>query len=146
MASLFVPRPLPAGASFGLLLARVSTGVALGLHGIPKLENLTTWDQGGTGFPAAVVALGAIAEGVFGWCLAAGFLTPLASLMCTGVMAVAVWFHVSKGDVFVSADGKAAAWEIAGIYCAVSFMTLLAGPGGLSVDKLLFGRKRGDSR
>ncbi|MCC6783733.1 MAG: DoxX family protein [Planctomycetes bacterium] len=137
MARFLVPRSHPASVSFGIFLARVVTGAALGIHGLPKLQNLTTWGEG-MGFPAALLPVGAIAEGVFGWLLAIGFLSPFAALMCAGVMAGAVWFHVGQGHAFAATAPNQAAFELAAVYCSVSLLVLFAGPGSLSVDKFVF--------
>jgi putative oxidoreductase len=143
MARLFVPRSVPAPVSFGLLLVRVVTGVALGLHGASKLGNLTGWMPESAGFPPALLPVAAIAEGIGGWLLAAGFLTPIAALGAVGVMAGAVYFHVNQGHAFVASAAGQPSFELAASFLAGSVLVLLAGPGQMSIDAFAF-RRRGE--
>lgn len=121
--------------STSLLIVRVVFGVAMAIHGWPKFQNLTTWMGPDAPVPAVLIALAAIAEFLGGLFIALGALTSIASfgMMCT--MLVAAAFHISKGDPWISAGG--AAWELAGIYLALSIMFLLTGPGRFSVDALI---------
>ncbi len=137
MAKLFVPRALPASASLGIFLLRVTAGVALFLYGLPKLQNLTTWGQG-MGFPDALLPVAAIAECIGGGLLAVGFLSPVAALGCAGVMGGAVWFHVTNGHPFVPSGADSKSWSLAAIYLAVAVTVLLTGPGRISVDAVAF--------
>ncbi len=118
-----------------LLIVRVVFGVAMAMHGWPKFQNMTTWMGPDAPVPAILVALAAIAEFLGGIAIVLGALTPVASfgMMCT--MLVAAGFHISKGDPWISKGG--AAWEMAGIYLALSIMFLLVGPGRFSVDALV---------
>ncbi|MGE0144918.1 MAG: DoxX family protein [Planctomycetota bacterium] len=141
MSRLFVPRSVPAPVSFGLLLVRVVTVVALGLHGAGKLGNLTGWMPESAGFPPALLPVAAIAEGIGGWLLAAGFLTPIAALGAVGVMAGAVWHHVNQGHPFVPGAQGGPSFELAASFLAGSVLVLLAGPGGISVDAVAFKRR-----
>jgi putative oxidoreductase len=47
--------------------------------------------------------------------------------------------HVPKGDPFVGQGG--ASWELAAVYLACGILFLLLGPGRISLDALLFGRR-----
>jgi putative oxidoreductase len=76
-----------------------------------------------------------------GIALIVGFLTPLAAFLIAGTMVVALAkVHLPKGDPFVSSGG--ASFEPAAGYLAQMIMFLLVGPGMLSVDALLFSKKK----
>lgn len=138
MANPLIPRATTASTSLALLLLRVTTGVALGLHGVGKLSNLTGWDQGTSGMPAALLPLAAISEGIGGWLLALGFLTPIAAFGALCTMGGAVWFHANRGDVFAATGPNMVAWELPASFLAASFAILVLGAGSLSVDKVVF--------
>lgn len=126
--------------SISLLIVRLVFGVAMAIHGWPKFQNLTTWMGPDAPVPAILIALAAIAEFLGGIAIALGALTSIASfgVMCT--MIVAAGFHISKGDPWISQGG--AAWELAGIYLALSILFLLVGAGRYSVDGLLTWKMR----
>lgn len=126
--------------STSLLIVRVVFGVAMAIHGWPKFQNLTTWMGPDAPVPAVLIALAAIAEFLGGIAIALGALTSLASFGMACTMVVACAFHISKGDPWISTGG--AAWEIAGIYLALSIMFLLVGPGRFSVDAVLMKKIR----
>jgi putative oxidoreductase len=124
--------------ALGLLVLRVVAGAAFILHGWPKIQQPFNWM--GDAFPGWLQALAALAEfgGGVAWIL--GFLTPLASLGILCNMATAVHLHaVVKGDPFV---GKGASYELALVYLCLSVLFLLAGPGNLSLDRIVFGKSK----
>ena len=121
--------------SFSLLIVRVVFGVAMAWHGFPKFMNLTTWMGPDVPVPTVLIALAAIAEFFGGFLIALGAFTPVASFLMMCTMLVASAFHISKGDPWISQGG--AAWELAGIYLALSIMFLLVGPGRFSLDAIL---------
>jgi len=91
--------------------------------------------------PGPIQALAAVAEFGGGIALILGLLTPLAAILIGGTMTVAiVQFHLPRGDPFVNPGGSS--WEPAAGYLAQMIMFLLVGPGILSVDALLFWRKK----
>ena len=53
----------------------------------------------------------------------------------------AAMVHIPKGDPFVNLKGGSS-WELAAVYFAVAVAVLLVGPGTISLDHLLFGRRR----
>lgn len=126
--------------STSLLIVRVVFGVAMAFHGWPKFQNLTTWMGPEAPVPVILIALGAIAEFLGGIFIALGALTSIASfgMMCT--MATAAAFHISKGDPWIGKGGPA--WELAGIYLALSILFLLVGPGRFSLDAILLKKFR----
>jgi putative oxidoreductase len=129
--------------SYGLLLLRLVGGLTISAHGVQKLFG---W-FGGHGLEAtsgffgniglrpgkrAATAAGA-SEALGGALLAAGFLTPVAQAMLTGVMAQAIrTVHLSKGPW--NQDGG---WEYPAVLIAVATALTDAGPGEWSLDHAL---------
>lgn len=141
LTRLLCPLRLPARLSVGLLAVRVAAGLAFMFHGYGKIQNPFGWMGPNAGTPGIFQALAAVSEfgGGFAWIL--GLLTPVASLGLIGTMSVAVWTHAKVlGDPFV-ASGPGGSFELPTIYLCVAFLLLLAGPGRLSLDRVLFGRK-----
>ncbi len=124
--------------SFALLALRLISGSAFVLHGWPKIQHAFSWMPPEAPVPGFLQALAAFSEfgGGIAWVL--GLLTPLASLGMAFTMAVAVFFHASKGDPFV---GMGASFEPALVYLGVSLLFLLAGAGRFSLDACLFEKK-----
>jgi putative oxidoreductase len=130
-------------ASIGLLALRVVVGAALMFHGWPKIQNPMQWMGADAPVPGFLQACAAVAEFVGGGALIFGLLTRLFALMLVINMAVAAGMvHISKGDPFVGKPGEPS-WELAAVYFACALLILLAGPGTLSLDALLFGPRRG---
>jgi len=109
--------------STALLLVRLVMGVAFILHGYAKITNAFGWMGPDAPVPGALQALAALSEFGGGIALILGLLTPLASLGLIVTMAVAVFFHVSKGDPMVQG------YEPALVYLALALLFFLAGPG-----------------
>ena len=128
----------------GLLIVRLVFGLGIMLHGWQKLHMPGAPFQwmGAHGPPAFLQGLSVLAEFGGGIAIILGLLTPLASfgLACNMLVAIFMW-HVAHGDPFVGKPGNPS-YEPALGYLAVSLMLLIAGPGCLSLDKLLFGRFR----
>jgi putative oxidoreductase len=127
--------------SLGLLVVRIVAGLAFMRHGWPKLTGDTGpfgWMGPESGFPGYLQFLAVLSEvgGGLAWVL--GLLTPLASLGLLCTMAVAASTHISKGDPFVGMGGPS--YELALVYLSIALLLLLAGPGGFSLDRLIFGR------
>ena len=123
----------------GLLALRLVAGLAMVLHGWPKFQHATSWMGPNASMPPALQALAASAEFLGGLCWMVGLLTPLASALILGTMAVAVGMvHLSQGHPFVAKGGPS--YESALVYLAIAFALLMAGPGRLSLDALLLAR------
>lgn len=126
----------------GLLLLRLVTGLAFMLHGWPKMQNMTGWMGPDAPVPGAAQAAAALSEFGGGLLLILGLLTPLASVFLAGTMTVAIYMaHLSQGHPFVGKPGQPS-YELAAVYLVIVVTLLLLGPGKLSVDALLFGRRQ----
>ena len=128
--------------AIGLLLLRLAVGAALVLHGWFKINSpggMTGW-MGPAPVPGPLQAAAALSEFLGGAGILLGLLSPLASFFVACTMLVAIGMgHLSQGDPFVSPTGGHS-WELAAAYLAAALTVLLAGPGRLSLDYLLFGR------
>jgi putative oxidoreductase len=138
MKALFAPTPLSTPPSVALLLLRVVLGLAFMLHGWMKIQNPMGWMGPDAAIPGIFLALAAISEffGGLAWIL--GLLTRLASfgILCT--MAVATYFHFSKGDPFVSNSLGVASYEPALVYFCIAAALMTLGPGKFSADAKIF--------
>jgi putative oxidoreductase len=126
--------------SIGLFLLRLVSGAAFILHGWPKIQNATGWMGADAPVPGIMQALAAASEFLGGIAILLGLLTPLFSLLISGVMVVAITqVHLKAGDPFVGGPGQHS-WELAAVYLAIMVTLLLLGPGKLSIDAYLFNR------
>jgi putative oxidoreductase len=141
LTTFFAVREHATSADLSLLLLRFVAGVAFMIHGWGKIQNPFGW-MGPDGFaPGFVQALAALSEfgGGLAWIL--GLLTPLASLGIASTMAGAFFFHAfMQGDPFVS-KGGGGSFELAALYFCVAVLLIAIGPGRLSLDRLVFGRR-----
>lgn len=137
----------PAGTTaLGLLAVRLVVGCAFLFHGWGKIQHPMNWMGPDAPVPGILQAAAAVAEfgGGIAWVL--GLLTPLFSLLIVCTMAFALFgFHVPHGDSFVAVNMPGQpyqpSFELAAAYLAVALLLLLAGPGAVSVDAALFGKK-----
>ncbi len=119
----------------GLVLMRAVAGLAMAVHGYPKIQDPMGW--AGDQFPQFLQALAAVAEFVGGVGLMLGLLTPLCCLGIFATMFVAVMGHSGQGHAWI---GKGPTSELASIYLVVSLFFLIAGGGKYSLDYLIFGK------
>ena len=126
-----------------LLFLRLVAGTAFVLHGWPKIQHATSWMPAEAPIPGWLQFLAALSEfgGGVAWVL--GALTPLASLGLICTMAFATFLvHVRMGHPFVGDPvTHGPSYESALGYLAIAVLFLIVGPGRLSVDALLFGKK-----
>lgn len=137
------PVPQSIIASAALFLIRLIAGAAFVLHGWGKIQTPFGWLP-----PEAPISihpffqfLASISEfgGGIGWIL--GLLTPVASLGIGCTMAVAVYFHsmIAKDPFVTMTVGPS--YEPALVYLGVALVFLVLGPGGYSLDRLIFGER-----
>ncbi len=133
----FYPDGFPA---VGLLFLRIFVGYAMAVHGSGKIQNPLGW-MGPSGPPGILQALAAISEFGGGLALIFGALFPLACLgiMCT--MFVATMGNLGKGEPLLAAGGGDSS-EMSALYFVIALALFLTGPGLLSFDYFVFGRKK----
>ena len=117
------PRGLPA---LGLLVLRVAIGAKLLMEGLTGLLGSHTFNLG-------TCALGALAIGA-GACFVLGFLTPLVA----GVSALAEMAFFLWHPAYAAPLSDVPSLEIISVAIAVA----LLGPGAISLDAYLFGRRK----
>jgi putative oxidoreductase len=110
-------------------------------HGWGKIQKPFSWMGPDSPVPGFLQALAALSEFGGGIALILGLLTPIAmfGLMCTMLTAIFM-VHVRAGDPFV-ARGGGRSYELAALYLGLAVMMILTGPGKLSIDARLFGRR-----
>ena len=164
MIRLLYPPFVGGRIALGLLLLRFVAGFALFFHGLQKMVNSPFGWMGPDGFaPPFLQFLAAFSECFGGLALVVGLLTPLAALGIGATMAVATFVvHMAGGDPFVRLrgpdeaipildlpmalvrlGGQGGSYELASMFLVTAIVLFLAGPGTLSLDAKLFGRKRG---
>jgi len=134
----------------GLLFLRVFMGYAMAMHALPKMSHPFGWmDQGPqpSGVPGFLQGIGAAGEFFGGLGLMFGLLTPIAALGVMGTMFVAILFiltHAPAPHYFIKPMGEKGGsdYESAATYFIFALTVFLTGPGLLSIDAFLFGRKR----
>jgi len=119
------------GVSGALLFVRLVAGIAFILHGWGKIQTPFSWMGADAPVPGIFQFLAALAEFGGGICWVLGLLTPVASAGILATMAVAMMFHINKGDGFTGG------WELAAVYFSLAVLFLCAGPGSYSVDAKL---------
>ncbi len=127
--------------SVGLFLLRLVVGAAFILHGWPKIQNPYAWMGETATTHGALQVAAAVSEFCGGIALILGLLTPLAALGLIGTMVEAVRFHLTAGQPFVGKPGQPS-YELAAVYLCCAIVFLLLGPGRLSLDAILFGRRQ----
>jgi putative oxidoreductase len=123
-----------------LFLLRLVVGCAFLQHGWPLMQHPTAWGNEAH-IPALLQVLAALSEfgGALSWIV--GLLTRLSALGIFITMAVAVSMHMFVfGDPFVHPTGGRS-YEPAAVYLLVSLLLVVAGPGRISLDRILFGKK-----
>ncbi len=125
----------------GLVIFRVVMGSALMLHGWGKIQHPFSWMPPEAGVPGLFQFLAALSEFGGGLGVILGFLTPIAAFGIACEMTVAL-LMVHLHDPFVALGGRSK--EPAAGYLVTALLLMLTGPGRLSLDWLLVGRRRGD--
>lgn len=105
------------------------------VHGFGKIQTPFAWMPPEAPIPGILQFLAAFSEFFGGLAMILGLLTSLASLGIIVTMAVAAFFHISKGDGFVQG------YELALVYLVIALSICLMGPGKYSLDMKVFGTK-----
>ncbi len=132
----------------GLLFLRMWMGYAMAMHGLGKMSAPFNWmDKMPNHPPGFLQALAAASEFFGGIALFFGFLTPLAALAVMSVMFVAtmaIFTNPVTPTTFINMGPQAGGdnAEPAMTYFVFALVLFLTGPGLLSIDAFLFGRKR----
>lgn len=130
-------------ADLGLLAVRLFFGLSLALgHGLEKVSNFERFinhvDKLGLPFPQVLGTLAGLSEFLGGFLVALGLLTRGAAAAIGGTLFVAA-FYVAADAPFVCSSLPCQ--ELALCYGAAALGIFLAGPGRLSADFVLIGRK-----
>ncbi len=128
--------------ALGLLIVRLIFGAGIMQHGWGKIQHPFNWMGPDSHVPGILQFLAALSEFGGGLALILGLLTPLAmfGLACTMLYAIFM-VHIPRGDSFVARGPGSGSYELAAAYLAVTLLMMLTGPGALSLDAKLFGRK-----
>ena len=127
--------------AIGLLLVRLVSGLGLMFHGWGKIQNPMGWMGAEAPVPGILQALAAVSEFGGGLALILGLLTPIAAFGIACTMGFATFgYHMRQGDPFVATSGGSS-YELASLYLAVALLMLFTGPGRLSLDAALFGKR-----
>jgi putative oxidoreductase len=138
--SWIYPNFVAGRGAVGLLLLRLVMGSAFVIHGWPKITHPFDWrdDPAIPGFAQALAALGEFGGGI---ALILGLLAPLGALGIASSMSGALTMvHFKNGDPFVAVHGGHS-FELPALYLACAILVILIGPGTLSADWCLFGRR-----
>ncbi len=138
-------------AAVGLLIMRIFFGVGMVAHGVQKIQaGPTHWADPIANMPMHLVippamqALATVAEFCGGLSMIFGFLTPLGMLGIMATMCFAILkFHLARNAVYVplSLPTDRPDYEAAAHYLIFATGLLFTGPGTLSLDALIFGRR-----
>lgn len=137
--AFYAPR-LDNRVSIGLLIFRIVTGIALMVHGFPKIQNPLSWMGPESAVPAFFQLCAALAEFGGGLALILGLLTPLACLAIAINMCVALFMvHIPAGDKWI---GGGRTFEPAVSYLLAAITLLFTGPGKFALDNKVFRGER----
>lgn len=133
MKKIFNTKYSDRSISFSLLLLRLAAGGLMIPHGFKKLMNFGAksaefTDPFHIGGPLSM-SMVIFAEFFCAGLIVLGLMTRLATIPLIIAMSVAL-FIAHKGEIF--GDG-----EMAALYLAAYFVLLLAGPGKISMDRLI---------
>ncbi len=137
-------------AAFGLLVFRLLFGIGIALHGYQKVISPGGpfgWADEGLRFhiPPLFQACATLAELGGGIGVMLGLLTPVAAGGIVITMSVAILkFHWAVRGAHYVAITPGFDYEAAGHYFILALGLLFTGPGTISLDMLIFGRRFND--
>jgi putative oxidoreductase len=126
-----------APALLGLL--RIVAGLLFLSHGLVKLFGFPPGAQPGQQQFLTMFGIGGLIELVTGGLIALGLLTRPAAFLASGEMAVGYWMYHAPKAFYPAVNGGDAAI----LYCFLFLYLAAAGPGALSLDGAMAGRKAG---
>lgn len=133
------PRFVDGAPAWGLLVLRLVFGAALIMHSLPKIQNPMHWmDKMPNAAPHILQAIAAGFEFGGGIALILGLITPLVALMGLIHFFTAYWM-TRRGEPWIGGSHSA---ETPSLYFAVMLAFLLTGPGRISIDAVLFGKRK----
>lgn len=138
----FLAPKIDGAPAIGLLFLRLVAGFAMLQHGLPKLENPTGWMGPESTTPSFLQAIAAFSEAGGGVALMLGLLTPVACLAIGGTMVGAFMLSLLPRGVPFVAKGGGPSYELAALFLTISVMFLLTGPGKISLDQAIFGKRK----
>lgn len=129
------------GSDLAMLFLRFVVGFAFMQHGWGKIQNPFGWMGPESPIPAVFLGLAALSEFGGGLALILGLLTRLGALGIAFTMLVAVYMHAfAMGDPFVNPTGGKS-YELAAVFLAIALLIVAQGPGRLSLDRKIFGKR-----
>ena len=138
------PTTRPAQTDLALLVARVALGGVMIAHGAQKAFQFgfagtqQAFSGMGAPLPGLTAVLVTLLELVGGVAVILGLATRLvAALYALTMLGAAVLVHLPNG--FYAQNGG---WELVGLLALVALALVAGGPGRLSLDRALFGRRR----
>jgi len=138
-SSIRFPRFVDGSPAWGLLVLRLVFGAALIMHSLPKIQNPIHWmDKMPNAAPHILQVAAAGFEFGGGIALMLGLITPLVALVGL-IHFFTVYWMGHRGAQWIG--GKHSA-EIPSLYFTLMLALLLTGPGRISIDAILFGRKK----
>jgi len=138
MSKFFSPQPI--WQNSGLAVLRIITGIFLVYHGTEifdaaQMKEYSTWDMfKNYSNPMLLPYVGKGLELVGGIMLLLGLFTRIACII-TAVNMAGIAFYVGHGKIWYDD-------QYPFLFVMLALMFFFTGPGGLSVDKALFDKKR----
>lgn len=127
----------------GLLLVRITVGLAFILHGWPKMQHPFSWANGILPAPPIFQLAAALAEFVGGIAILVGLATRLFAflLFCDMLTAIAL-VKIPHGARFVATHGGRS-YELESMYLISAILLFLTGPGRYAIERYGSGADRG---
>jgi putative oxidoreductase len=133
------PRFVDGLPAWGLLVLRLVFGAGMIMHSLPKIQDPLHWmDKMPNAAPHMLQAIAAGFEFGGGIAVMLGLITPIIALIGLIHFFTAYWMG-HRGLQWI---GHGPSAEVPSLYFTVMLTLLLTGPGKVSIDAVLFGRKR----